>query len=120
MGHLTLDIRNQPQSQSVQLRTSQSPSPLDIRPTLVGHFLLHLDIDQRRLGVAWDCVLEEFFSRCVSDALKHGEGMSAFRMRSNETADDTRPEEAFNCDYYYTKKGTTFWDSIFNRLNPTT
>ena len=66
-----------------------------------------LEVDKRRLGHAWTCVIPAFFKMCVENAQQHGPGVSIFRMLS---ASEKQAGDQTNCAFHYITRESPSWE----------
>lgn len=66
-----------------------------------------LQVDKRRLGHAWSCVMPAFFQMCVEQTQKHDAGISVFRMLSQTE----RQDDESNCAFHYITQESPSWET---------
>ena len=62
------------------------------------------------LDKAWKCVIEQFTSKCQTEAVESGSGINLFRfLRSTKGA-------THNCEYFYAEHDSILWKSILTSM----
>ena len=66
-----------------------------------------LQVDKRRLGHAWACIMPAYFQMCADHTKQHGPGISIFKMLSQserQTGDDS------NCAFHFITTESPSWE----------